>query len=725
MNSKNHPIIAVVTASANAFAERELLSGIISAAAGKNCRTVVFSNIYNMYSTDDDLICEQSIYELILSDGISGIIVMSESFIEAKLREKIAVLLKRKNVPVVVAGASLPEFSDPRFCCINTSDSDDIFDLTSHLIEIHGFTDIALLTGMPDVDISIRREEGFRSALSSHGIVPDDSRIFYGNYWINSGSELADRFISDELPLPQAIVCANDSMAYGLLSKFAENHIRVPEDVTVVSYEYSDNRLYYSPLLTSYHRSRRELGELAVKAICCMMDGEAPPEYAPPAGSIVFGDSCSCPRDNDKYNSDLNYAIIQKNYSDYGLLSTMEHKLAVCRDMESFINIIGDHLWLIRNVLSICMCLYSDWYDLSSSSSDIMLCRCLMPWRDTSVFEAGRDDFSVMFEKYPGTIVCYYNPIFSGSKLFGHMVLMYETPESYESVFRYWLKSVSIGLEFLRLKNDIRYLLSCQNLSEYRDTLTGMYNEKGIRRAFTTVSGHDNKTLYMLMLKICLFSSSVNDVNISSHTEAVTGASKAIGKFCGNHDISGYIHENTFVCIVQSNASAEQLSDLLSCILLREKNYMDNAGMDTFVCFAAACGDSSFDELLTQCRNGCDEKIRGISERRAHYHYKKMLSLRNRIYAAPEITFDNDELIIEDDSIDTFRIHYKKCFGISFHQDCIAARTAKAKYYLVTTSLGMTEIAEKCGYFDNKYFLRQFSANVGVPALQYRNLIKR
>ena len=94
------------------------------------------------------------------------------------------------------------------------------------------------------------------------------------------------------------------------------------------------------------------------------------------------------------------------------------------------------------------------------------------------------------------------------------MAMLYETPESYDDVYRHWLKSVSIGLEFLRLKNDIRYLLSCQNVSEYRDTLTGMNNEKGLKRAYQALNISDEDNLYFVMLRINLFPQQLNEEEI-------------------------------------------------------------------------------------------------------------------------------------------------------------------------------------------------------------------
>jgi AraC-like DNA-binding protein len=45
----------------------------------------------------------------------------------------------------------------------------------------------------------------------------------------------------------------------------------------------------------------------------------------------------------------------------------------------------------------------------------------------------------------------------------------------------------------------------------------------------------------------------------------------------------------------------------------------------------------------------------------------------------------------------------------------------KAKMMLLKTNLTIMEIAEKCGFYEAKYFREVFKKNVGVSPKQYRN----
>lgn len=722
MSYSKRPIIAVITALANGFAEKELLGGIISENRKNGYFTVVFSNIYNMFQSDKDLMSEQKIYDFVLSPDISGIIILCESFVEAHVRKRIASILSKANVPIVGIGTRLDEFNILDYTLLSTDDAADIAKLTSHLITEHAFTDIDFLTGMKEIESSRVRVESFLNTLRAHSITPDENKVFYGNFWFSSGEELADRYINGELKLPQAVICANDIMAYGMLRRFSDAGIRVPDQITVVSYEYSDIRIFYSPALTSLRRNRIDLGVAAAKHLQAVLENRTPPIFAPTQGQFVFGHSCPCKADEAQSLSELKDAERRKNFTDLSLFSTMEHKLTLCRDMDEFIRIISEHQWMIQGKKNIYLCLYSDWNVSESDNSEIM--RSVSTLDGLAPFEMDHLNLRIFFDREHDASVCYFNPLFSGQKLFGYMALLYTSDLSYDDVYRHWLKSISIGLEFLRLKNDIRYLISCQDVSEYRDTLTGMNNKKGLLRAFQAIRMHDNKKLYFVMLHIDLFPRQLNDEEIRYKTEAVQAVSRAISKFCGNHDISGRVSEDVFVCLVQSLAEPEILSDLLTSILLQEKEYIDYASTASFACCAVPCEDLKFDKLLEQSNEIIKKEHLRIAELRKNKYYADMLSARDRIYTATEITFEPDSENIFTDRIDFFRRNYKHCFGIAFHQDCINARLAKAKYYLTTTSLGINDISEKCGYLDYKYFQRQFTANTGFPALRYRNLIK-
>ena len=725
MNKPKRPIIAVISAEANSIEQRQILEGIIEQAQSDGYDTAIISNVFNPNIVEKSLFCENGIYELLLSDDISAIILVSESFVNETLRSRIAAYILRKKVPVIIVGTSSKEFDIPGIRCINTSDENDTEEITDHLIKKHGFTKIDFLSGYEEIAASVKRIDGYKRSLRKHGLPIEEERIHFGDFWMTSGKELAQRYISGELPLPEAVICANDYMAYGMLETFMRSHISVPDDITVIGYEYIDRRTLYTPLLTTYQRNRTELGRAAVKILHARLCEGLNIPFSPPKGRLISGDSCTCGRCGEQYYDELDQVKSKRDYEFWNLFTPLDQNITKSQNLEEFASTLGSLHWLLRNVHNIFLCLSSNWYDQTDQMSDIVSCRSIVPWADPTPFELNRYELGRIFALHTDPAAYYFTPLFFGEKFFGYVILRYDEPDAYDDIFRNWIKTVSNGLEFLRMKNDIRYLSKCQDLSDKRDTLTGMYNAKGMEMSYRAAVLHGGKELYMIMLKVCLFDTASPELGSDKRINAVLDASKAVTRFSGNHDICGRINDNTFLCLVQSSAGAELLADCLSSILLQHRKYIDEYGTDSFVCTAEKCEGISYMECLEKCTSASDKLANDAAERRLISHYHELSEIRNFVYAEPNSTFDTPSLHARvPGSTGYFRTVYKQCFGLSFHKDCIAARMAKAKYLLATSTLSVMEISEKCGYLDSKYFLRQFGASTGMTPIQYRSLIK-
>ena len=75
-------------------------------------------------------------------------------------------------------------------------------------------------------------------------------------------------------------------MAYGLIDKFDELGIKIPEDVTVVGYEFVGDRFMHTPLLTTYKRNRETIGEDAANMVYSRIKNRGF-LFSPPQGEII------------------------------------------------------------------------------------------------------------------------------------------------------------------------------------------------------------------------------------------------------------------------------------------------------------------------------------------------------------------------------------------------------------------------------------------------------
>lgn len=67
--------------------------------------------------------------------------------------------------------------------------------------------------------------------------------------------------------LPTAVVCANDTVAMGVLKALGEEGIAVPSGISVIGFDNIENAAFLSPSLTTIDVPKAELGRYATTVL--------------------------------------------------------------------------------------------------------------------------------------------------------------------------------------------------------------------------------------------------------------------------------------------------------------------------------------------------------------------------------------------------------------------------------------------------------------------------
>ncbi len=727
-------LIGVITASASQSEQRQLLEGITAQAQKLGAATAVFSNIYNSAEYFADVEVENRIYDLIISQKLDGLILTAESFLNPVIQQSIyEKITAGTDVPVVVTGAVLEGFT-----CVDNDVEADLADITNHLIEVHGFTDIDLLTGWAGLETSMQRLHGYRKALEAHGIVFDERKVIYGDFWMSAGEKLAAEYISGKRRLPQAIICVNDYMAYGLCDAFLSAGISLPDDVTIVGYEYVGERFYHAPILTTYQRNRRAVGAQAVNLLWEKITGFHP-ESVSLSGSMVCGDTCSCGMDKQLLDKELQTTRREQFYSKLNLVGNFEQQLTLCRSIEDYVNVLQQFAYLIRDIRGLHLCLYENWCSTEISGGTAQETETMVCHRVIS--EKNLTDEPVFYHKYvlfPDEVplsesgdVLYFCPIFFSGRELGYFILQYDHPDCYDIIFRDWLKIAANALEFLRMKNDIGTLLECRNLSEFHDSITGLYNVTGLQqelsRPLLQAAQNGGNVLLLLLRAELFFDSSPldsQDLSVRMDVELAENLKKMASPrdtFCAR------LSDKLYVFAAVGHYTEKQrllLTDKLQTLIDHAPLYSRHCGLDSLV-ICGLCEEAEafqFKDSLRTLQTVLNQRTAELTELRRHPAYRDYAALRNMLCRSPEEKWDVEKSCRDFRlSAGHFRAMYKTLFGISFHQDVIRSRISMAKYLLLTTALSLPTVAYRCGYEDDKYFLRQFRQMTGMSPNVYRS----
>lgn len=141
-------------------------------------------------------------------------------------------------------------------------------ELMETLIE-RGYKKFAFVGGFDSLD-NRERFAAFKDVLDKHGLPFRREDYYAGDYREKSGYQAARLLMLTE-NLPDAVICANDDMAFGVMRAFKENGIKVPEDVSVTGFD--DSEMARTAGLTTIQIPNYERGYIAAQYLIDCIEG--------------------------------------------------------------------------------------------------------------------------------------------------------------------------------------------------------------------------------------------------------------------------------------------------------------------------------------------------------------------------------------------------------------------------------------------------------------------
>jgi len=212
----------------------------------KGYSTIAFSAGINSYEDADHAVSELELVDLCRYINLDCIIILTETLKNNLLLEKIVEIGYAKNIPVFSIDGIVEG-------CYNMPlDYKSAFrDIVEHVIKDHGVTCVNMLAGMRNNSFSDERIGIFKEVIAKHGIEFDERRLDYGDFWAYPARAAVERFLESDLPMPEAIICANDEMAITACSTLAEHGYRVPEDIIVTGFDDTQASAHNYPSITT------------------------------------------------------------------------------------------------------------------------------------------------------------------------------------------------------------------------------------------------------------------------------------------------------------------------------------------------------------------------------------------------------------------------------------------------------------------------------------------
>ncbi|NUN10076.1 MAG: LacI family DNA-binding transcriptional regulator [Ignavibacteriaceae bacterium] len=211
---------------------------------------------YNIivFDSDEDPLIEQSALKSLIEKRVDGLVVASvgQDFTQIKK-------VRDTEMPMVMVDRCFDELD------VDSVSVDNVLGsmLAVNYLINEGHRRIAFIQGLPGTYANETRLQGYKKALHNAGI-PIDKHLIAGNDFRSFNGYLKTKYLLKLSNPPTAIFTAGDLIALGALEACKENNVRIPNDISLVTFDDPDYASYLSPAVTAIEQPIKKIAQMAV-----------------------------------------------------------------------------------------------------------------------------------------------------------------------------------------------------------------------------------------------------------------------------------------------------------------------------------------------------------------------------------------------------------------------------------------------------------------------------
>lgn len=266
-SAKSLKVIAVVTSYISDYIFPSILREIENVLSVNNCTPLLFA-------TQNQVSNERKILKNLLSiDNLNGILVEGTKSSLPNPNIDLYKNLIEKNIPIVFLHSNYPELSE---CYSVLDDNYAGGQMLVNYLYSKGHRKIAGIFKNDDMQ-GYKRYAGYIDTLRNLNLQFDDNQIF----WYNT--EFKNQLIHNNVGMEQilpildgctAVVCYNDEIASKLVNHLNKTGIKIPDDLSIVSFDNSQYSELSIPRITSLSHGIHNIGRTASKIMIKLLNHE-------------------------------------------------------------------------------------------------------------------------------------------------------------------------------------------------------------------------------------------------------------------------------------------------------------------------------------------------------------------------------------------------------------------------------------------------------------------
>ena len=463
---------------------------------------IIFTTVGYFASQNDYDNQELGMFAFAPVEELDGIIIVPDTYEIEGFRDRLFREIRaRARCPVV----AIRHFSN-EFDCTFTDESKALRPLLQHLISHHRLKRIAFLAGYKGHPDSEMRLNVYREEMAANGLpVNEEKDVFYGTMWLNCGEDAYRFFFSDPERQPEAVACANDYMAYGLLYALQAHGIRVPEDVIVTGFDNVPAVSTTIPTLTTVEQDFAGMATAAMERLDRLIregkpetDGENSKTGI--AGKLVCGESCGCGHRGEDYYVRLS----EQRSRDVDNMSVREVamtyltiELTACDDLNELHQVLVRKMNDTPLIRDYYLCLFEK--EKSENGEPVFaegltekacLVHAMRDRQDHGMPMITFDRCRLlpeMAERADEPQLFHLMLLHQKEQFYGYAMFHYNPGEVPSVFFQHWNVNLSGALSNMHKRNELLSLYEERRLSSITDVMTRLLNRRGLEEQLTPV----------------------------------------------------------------------------------------------------------------------------------------------------------------------------------------------------------------------------------------------
>lgn len=234
----------------------------------EQCHKYGYNVLYG--NTNGSLEHDFEYLNLFIDRSVDAIIMTVSSNYSEEEVKSLHAIAETNNVPIMMVDRAL---DDPRFMSVLLDQRLGGYLATNYLINL-GHRKIACITGPKNLQISIERLEGYKSALEDAGLPFDRALVIEGDFCVDSGVQALPYILGQNAT---AVFSLNDMMAIGVYRECRRYHLSIPQDLSVVGFDDIFIDEFLEPPLSTIAQPVVEIGNYAVKKMMAVLEGKQNP----------------------------------------------------------------------------------------------------------------------------------------------------------------------------------------------------------------------------------------------------------------------------------------------------------------------------------------------------------------------------------------------------------------------------------------------------------------